>query len=412
MTVVPTPDHLQYLGTVQGPRRGSLGDPELGQGLALRPLPDGGLIAYLGESNPGSTILQGVVPASFTGLIALRRAGTLPCQYGFPNGLFWDAADQALYLTCHNAYDATSTIDPTLSRGRFTPDGTLVSDGQWAFANRSDKMTDGGVCLLPDGTLGIGFGMYRSVVATGPASMGLALARCLRPTVGVSPTVTPLLGYAYRAGGIAPRMHRSPDYINLCADGYPIDPTHTGQQGVTTWSDYGIQCATWIQTEALSGFVGLVMRNTGRSYYANAQVKADGWRYDWVAYDDTILGGGAQDAHQPALDIPFVFPGMPVNGPNNLPAHPIKGVTWEPINRLLAFRVQGMFGTDAATQADGLVFFRVVDPLMSFDVRRTSLITEHQTVKALDEADAIGRAVSAGAWGQQDVTTSLSAVKL
>jgi hypothetical protein len=388
--ITPTPDHLQYLGTVQCPSRGVLGDVQLGAGLAVTAEKR----VYLGVAP--STVIAAVLPPTFNGpLIELRKLGTLPCQYQHPNGLFWDEQDHALYMSCHNPYDGDPATDPTLSRGRIV-NGTLVSDGQWKFANRSDKMSDGGVCALPDGTLGVGFGMYRSIVNSGPASMGLALASFPRPTVGVSPSVTPLLQYPYKSGGVVARMHRPSDYLNLYGDGYPA----TATPGQTTWSDYGYQCATFIQTDVLSGFVGIVMRGTGKCFYTNT-INAEGWRYDWVGYDPTGFGTTNQ---QPVVDVPFVFPGMKVNGPHaDAPPYPIKGVSWEPVNRLLVIRVQGMFGTDAATLADGLLVYRVVDPLQDYLVTQTTTTIRTQLVKAANEADALVVAKS-GTWGPSNIS--------
>lgn len=392
--ITPTPAHLSYLGTLQLPPRGPLGDVQLGSGLAARP--DGTLFFGVAPS----TVLAGQMPPGLSGPVALHKVGVLPCEWQYPNGLGWDESDQALYMSCHSAYDGDVATSPTLSRGRFDAAGTLVPDGRWAFTGRTDKQTDGGICVLPPwlGTLGVGFGMYRSMVSIGAASMGLALASFLRPaTSGVPIGCKPLLGYPYRAGGTAPRMRRSSDYINEFHDGYPIYPGVGA--GVTTWADYGYQCATWIETQALSGFVGIVMRGTGRCFYTNT-INAEGWRYDWVAYaGDDFRTGAPQDALQPQVDVPFDFPGRKANGPHaDAPPYPVKGVCYEPANRWLLVRIQGLFGA-GSTLADGVLVYKVIDPLRAF----TGTRIQAQSVQAIDETDALSK-LQEGAWQ----TTALS----
>src|SRR3954469_22533593 len=66
-TAVPRPSSLVYLGTAAGPVRGSLGDVQLGNGLALRNTGTG-LKVYVGSRLNGvQQVIEADVPASFTG---------------------------------------------------------------------------------------------------------------------------------------------------------------------------------------------------------------------------------------------------------------------------------------------------------------------------------------------------------
>lgn len=388
MKAVPSLEHLQYLGTVSGPPRGPLGDPQIGNGVAIRRLDTGTLRLYLGSYNPVQ-ILQGDIPARVTGpLQNVRAIGTLPYAWSY-KGLAWDELGLTLYATSHSEYDADPAIAATLSRGHLDPiTSLLVSEGSWAFTGRSDKMTDGGLTFLPDSTLGVGFGGYRSVVATGPASMGAALARCARPVVGQPLTCTPLLGYPYSAQ-IVPRMRRSTDFTDTIS----ADVLYHAFSGYTTWADFAYQNAVWIETPGLSGLLAIWMRALGTVSYTSAQVRAEGWRYDCVSYGPEILSGGPQNSYQPAKDVPFAPAGVtlpvPTAGQSLPPSHGITGVTWEPQTQTLVVGIRMAVPTNPAAST-AYHCFRVVDPMVPYSVTKTTTAT--QTVLASSAAGAIEQA--------------------
>jgi hypothetical protein len=368
---VPTLNDLTYLGTLTGPTRGPvLGDAALGSGLALRNTGSGLKLYFCSRLNQATPqVIEADVPLSYSGaLTGSHPIGALPCQFKMAWGLRWDPYSSTLYQTCHNNYDGSPVIQPTLSRGRIVS-GALVSEGQWRFASRSSKMTDGGVTHVPSWfqstysvpRMAVGFGMYRSVVATGPASMGLALAAFDPPATGSTSdiAVTPLLSYPYSTHGpvntpvgYQERMHRDTNYVNDVGgdQGYPKNPTTTGY---TTWADWGYQCAVWIDTPDFSGFAAIVQRNTGRVWYTNT-VNAMGWRYDFVVYSADDLGAVANGANpssiQPVVDVPITWPGMPTNGQHaDSPPHDITGVDFDPITGIFTFGVRFGAGTDAAS---------------------------------------------------------------
>jgi hypothetical protein len=391
---------LQYLGVVSGPTRGQFGDPQLGNGVAVRVLPDGTVRLYMASANP-PIILQGDV--DIDSLVdgkyptpKWKSLGSLPCTWSKAWGVFYDARDEApaIYLTCHSDYDGDAPVAATLSRGRFDADGYLISDGQWAF-DRSDKMTDGGVTQLPDGRLGVGFGGYRSVVATGPASMGAALAAFDRPRApGVIP-VQPLLGYPYSKNKV-PRMRRPGDNyiqdIGAELENYPTPgPDEIGE---TTWADWFMQSGVWVETASLSGFLMIWQRGTGRIWYTNT-INAEGWQYDLVAYGGEILSGDRpQNDYQPEVDEPFTPPvALPVNGQHaDHPGNVITGVSYDERAQILVVGVQNFFGTDAASQATGFLLFKVNDEAPAPEnpqFRVTRATVEQQTVEASDAQTAI-----------------------
>jgi hypothetical protein len=383
--LVPGLAQFSYLGTVTGPvRSGSLGDTALGSGLALRKTgASDHKLYFISRLSPAAPkVIECDVPASFTGALTnCHTVGSLPCQYNMGWGLHWDCFDQKLYQNCHNDYDSAPTTPHTLSRGSFV-NGQLVSDGSWRFDNYNAKLTDGGITEIPAwfqstygvGRLAIGFGMYRSVVATGPASMGIALAAFTPPTTGSTAAipVTKLVGYPYSThgpinypGNFQERMHRSTDYVDDIGgdSGYGRIPTTVGY---TTWADWGYQCGTWIDTPNYSGLVCIVMRNTGRVWYTNT-VMAEGWRYDLVVYSADDLGAVALGANpssiQPAVDVPLVLSGLtlPVNGQHASPYHDVTGVDFNPITRVFTFGVRFGSGTDAGSYKTTYPMFRFLD---------------------------------------------------
>jgi hypothetical protein len=384
--LVPGIAQFSYLGTVTGPAQGgTLGTPSLGNGLALRKTgaADHKLYFVTNLLPNAPQVVECDVPSSFTGTLTnCHTVGSLTCQFKMPWGLHWDCFDQKLYQTCHNNYDGTPTTSKTLSRGSFV-NGQLVSEGNWLFQSYNAKLTDGGVTEIPAWfqstysvpRLAVGYGMYRSLVATGPASMGIALAAFAPPTTGSTTAipVTQLVGYPYSTHGpvnfplsYQERMHRPTDYVNdIGADsGYPRIP---GATGYTTWADWGYQCGTWIDTPNFSGLVCIVMRNTGRVWYTNT-VNAAGWRYDLVVYSADDLGAVALGANpssiQPSVDVPFVVSGctLPTNGQHaDSPPHDVTGVDFNPITRVFTFGVRFGVGTSASTYRTTYQMFRFLD---------------------------------------------------
>jgi len=410
----PQMSDLRYLGTVEGPRRGSngLGDPLFGSGLSLRRMDDGSLRLYFASYNPVD-LVQATIPGSCTGkLEGIKKIGQLPCHWSKPWGLYYDPPDNALFLTCHNDYDGDVATAPTVSRGYLDDaSGTLTTDKQWAF-DRSDKYTDGGICALPDGRLACGFGGYRSVVATGPASMGAALAAFDRPVRGYTGTIptSALLQYPYSTNFV-PRMNRPPNYQNDIAGdnpGYKNPPP-----GWTTWADWNQQTGVWIETTNLSGLLMVWMRATGRVWYTN-QVEADGWQFDLVCYSRVILDNEGQPApegnYQPVVDEPFMAPGFPVSiGWGSVPPRVVTGVAYEPESRTLVVGLTKTFGTDAATWATGYFLFEVVDDEIppepeppepdqqaTYEVLKVS--SQRQRVQATSIGSAIDAAETSGQW--------------
>jgi hypothetical protein len=251
-------------------------------------------------------------------------------------------------------------------------------------------MVDGGITELPDGRLAAGFGGYRSVVATGPGSMGAALTIFDVPDPAVLTIAnTPVLSYPF-SGNVVPRMHR-PDMNYTNTIGGDAKYVGTDPPGYTTWADYAGQNAVWIETEGLSGLLSIWQRATGTLSYTNAQVRAQGWKYDLVSYGPEILLGGPENSFQPAVDEPFTAPKLPVVGAGNTPPapKPIAGVSYEPTTRTLVIAVGQMLGADAATYATAYLFYTVVDPLKNFVVTQTETIIRESTVLALNSQDAI-----------------------
>ena len=299
------PDDFEYLGSttlrnapVTDTYGTAVGDWKWGKGLAVRIEADGTVGVYTGSWNP-QAVLRWRANADSSGHFAgdasfIRSLGSSIPFHGEVFGLYWDVEDgrEVLLDSFNSTYDTDGAIDLTFGRSAIDPaTGLLIqTDGgpgthAMRFANRSDKMTQGGIMGVPlwwrqkyaDCALMAGFGGYWSVIATGPASMGPALT-CFNPPTPVGGTDTsvpipntPVLGFPYSSSTTTqtPATQRiDTDYKQTFHWGW-WPQFVTSEPGWWVPGDQIWQGCAWVDTGAVSGPVCVPTLQDGCSWYGD-----------------------------------------------------------------------------------------------------------------------------------------------
>jgi hypothetical protein len=207
---------------------------------------------------------------------------------------------------------------------------------------------------VPPG-LAAGFGGYFSIVQTGPASMGPALA-AFDPAVLDRPPgdvpVTPLVGYPHHPTPYAPpdRCTRDADYRDDFTGWNP-----QGDRGWWTWADQIDGAGVWIDTPAVSGLLVMPSMGNGRVWYEQSTLRAERSSHWWYVYDPTDLAAVAagrreqwqiQPRHRWSVTYPSID--YPLPGWADGPPNPVAGAAFDPAtNRLyVAVRRLGPLGSD------------------------------------------------------------------
>lgn len=377
------PQDFTYLGSTTVPQAPAPltvnGDSPFGRGLAVRVEADG-TYAYLGSWNP-QVILKWRIPrdpvtGAFSGsAVFTKNLGRIPI-YGSLFGLYIDLPTNTFWASSESEYDADPVINDTLGRATLDPTtGTLVPGGRFSFAGRSDKMTKGGVTALPAwlqkilgcGPLAVGFGAYESVIATGPASMGPALACFDPPAVSAASGAIPnkaLLGYPFSSSTViqTPAAERDTNYNQRYGWGWwpatvsaapgwwnPGDMIWQGCAYVDTSAVSGLVCApfleggcNWYGSNAIPPTLPVCSAVPGKAASLNAQW-ATHWiyTYDWRDLASVATGQKPQNGIQAWQRAELQLPGVtyPLAG---LPSTPrmVTGVYYEPTQHLFAIMVR------------------------------------------------------------------------
>lgn len=302
---------------------------------------DGALVRAWGDVTSAARVLDG----------AGRGGGSL-------RGLFWDEATQRLWWTYGDGYNTASGNDPSVGCSRLdAATGTGRPDGVWRFADRSCKMTMGGVLAVPPThassfggrRLAAGMGGYFSIATTGPVSMGPALtafdpAEALRTATAGAVTNTPLVGYPFTGApdGTVDRCHRDTDYRTEF-DAW----TPNGNVGFFTWTDYIGQAGVWIDTPAVHGVLMMPTLGHGRVWYETSTLHAERVTHDWLVLDPAQLaqvaaGQRPQWSVQPTTSWTMQYPGIayPQPGWANEPFNMVVGSVYDPIDARLYVAVR------------------------------------------------------------------------
>ena len=364
----------------------------------------------IGSYNP-ATILEFTVPASRTGTATFSRIlGTLP-NISSRFGLHWDETAQKLYSIQGLLYGNVATAK-TFSRGSIV-NGVLVSDGEWALSGVSYKAVQGGMTAVPDwfqityggGRLASGFGGYYSVVGTGPASMGPALASFTPPTAnGETVTAKPLQQYPFTSSAWAvPRQRRPTNYKQYFENTntttgaplnntslVPVDPIAgpPANTGFWTWTDEIYGGGAWVDTPNFSGMVYLASMGSSCCWYGNnfgyanecshsigspAAINSTSRLHYWLITNPADLGSvqqGLTAATVPQSTMTAVqFPGLPITVTGSASTYPFvgkpserltpAGMTWIPSIQRLAVALYQSTNVAPASSSWRIYFYKV-----------------------------------------------------
>jgi hypothetical protein len=405
----------------------AVGDWKYGKGLTFHIQADGSIAIFAGSWNPQTVLRWTTKPAAdgtFSGSATfVRTLGSIALQ-GELIGLYTKDG-VSLYASFNSIYDADPATAVTLARAKIDPStGMLAKAGAWKFANRSDKMTMGGLTAVPDwwrtqylqgcDTLA-GWGGYWSIIAVGvsmgPAATCFTLPGDAEAPADGSPSTTPLpntavLGFPFSSSTTTwtPATHRIDlDYNQRYGWGW-WPATVPGGSAFGYWNpgDWLYQGCAWVDTPGLSGQVCLPELQEGCNWYGSnlnppslpvcnttpgqpASLNSNR-QQPWVfIYDPADLGAVVQGRQpqtsvQPASQTRMTFPGVTTPFPG-LPnqGHIIAGVAFDAGTKLFAVLLRD---ATSSTSRPAIYWYRAVDPLKSYTftaTRSTTVTTTEQT---------------------------------
>lgn len=220
-------------------------------------------------------------------------------------GLYFDETLDRLYWSYGHWYNTTNQDNPSFGYSILNDEtGVATGVGAWGLENRGEKFSRGGTLRIPQWfadnytggkSLGVGFGGYFSIIASG--SFGPSLAAVDDPDLAVNPdrsalANTPMIGYPSNA---PTRGERNPNYYSTY-DGGAWNPSNG--TGYWTWSDLIHGSASWIDTPELGGVLYLAKLGTGNVFYQGSTTNASGAVYEWMVYDPKDLADVASGAKQ------------------------------------------------------------------------------------------------------------------
>ncbi len=381
-----------------------VGDYRFGKALAIHKEANGSFSIYTGSWNPQVVLKWTTTPVNgvFSGNAGFVRVmGSVPMQ-GELIGLYMDKTG-ALVSSFNSTYDADWSTAVTLSRAAISPTtGTLVSKGSFRFANRSDKMTMGGVTAVPDWwrtrygqtcNALAGWGGYWSAIDRGPDSMGPAATCFTLPgdadninAGGTSPNAVanrPVLGFPFSSSKtVQTPATRRVDINYTQTYGWGWWPQHV-TVGPGWWNpgDWLYQGCTWVNNTTRSGLICVPLLQGGCNWYGStasppvlpscnptagkAATLNSKQQSPWVfIYDPDDLGEvangqRAQSSVQPVSQVALKLPGVTVPFPG-LPDmnHIITGVTYDPASNLLAIVLRD---TTTLTTRPTIYWYRVAN---------------------------------------------------
>lgn len=277
---------ITYLGSALMPDVSGQ-DTNYSAGLALRYV--GGDLRLLSSALSGQVfefeIDSLATTADYGACTAIRNWGDIygglrTAPGGFSAGtygLYWDDTDSLLYWIFQNGYatsaEAMCIGASTLNDG----DGSHTTVGSWGLPTTIGPKIAKGIIPIPSDfataytsgrRLGVGFGGYESVAATGPASMGPALVAIDPPIVADSgeylTAATTILNHPWNATPYTAPMRGVRDAsIHTEFDTW----APSGGVGYWTWTDLLRQSAAWVRTATKEGVLMLGRMSYGDETY-------------------------------------------------------------------------------------------------------------------------------------------------
>jgi len=376
------PAQLQYLGAYQMPGLvGAQGNVVRGRGLATRLLNGVPKFLFTGYDGSGGYLLfETTIPDVSTldpahpkvltgitqhGQIFGGDATKLGVRHQAVTGLYFDPVEQALVVHSGNEYD-NNPADETVGHQRWVnnawvPGGRVGLTLNGGVTKRSGKAAQGGMCAIPawfsnaycpGKYLLSGWGGYRSLVQTGPASMGPSVcAHAFPPEVTdlVARYIagTELVNYPFSttlptAG--PDRCRRGDDYQNA----FGGDCLWHTQHSSWTWGDWIWQAGTWIDTPSASGLICFPSQLVGKGWYTNT-LNWTNTKHAVLVYDPADLAAVAAGSKkawqiQPVVNQDWHFPGLtyPLGGGADEPAQLVTGCTLDVTGQLLYLQVRNV----------------------------------------------------------------------
>jgi hypothetical protein len=219
-------------------------------------------------------------------------------------GLHWSEELRRLYWSYGHWYNTTSPSNPCLGFSTLNDETTRATGvGAWRLRGRGEMFARGGSVDIPrwfadrftgGKALGIGFGGYFSIVASG--SMGPALCAVAHPDPATVPhkgslEQIPLLGYpnAPKPPGPPDRCHRNADYKTEFDAWNPLRDV-----GYWTWKDELWGGGTWVDLPDKQAVLFFCVLGHGRVWYEKSERHAERGKYWCLAYHPRDLADVAK----------------------------------------------------------------------------------------------------------------------
>jgi VanZ family protein len=255
-------------------------------GLSTRwPYPQARIVAELGDVYQSQKWLQPVRGKVINELSADVATG----------GLYYDDPSETLYWTYGHFFNTENPMDNSFGTSRWNVrKGRFEAVGSWGIENIPEKFRRGGFIEIPEwfraeflkgDYLGIGHGGYYSIVAS--ASFGPSLSVFDKKNLHKyrSHSDIPgkmLLGYPINSNA---RCWRTDDYRSEF-DGGKWNPD--GERGHWAWTD-GVNSAVWLDFPKHHGLFFFARLGTGRVWYEDSTLHAQGAKLVWIQYDPNDL---------------------------------------------------------------------------------------------------------------------------
>jgi hypothetical protein len=279
-------------------------------------------------------------------------------------GLHWSEERRRLYWSYGHWYNTTSPSNPCLGFSTLNEETTKATGvAAWRLRGRGEMFARGGSVDIPrwfadrftgGKTLGIGFGGYFSIIASG--SMGPALCAVAHPDPATVPhkgslEQIPLLGYPYtpKPPGPPDRCHRNADYKTEF-DGWKP----SGDIGYWTWQDQIWSGGSWVDLPDKQAVLFFCVLGHGRVWYEKSVTRAERGKYWCLAFHPRDLAGVAQGRKkewevQPAAAWEVTFGagfGPNIGGWEGEPFQMVCGATFDAKTRRLYVLVRSVWKTE------------------------------------------------------------------
>jgi hypothetical protein len=259
------------------------------------PYPRAPIVRELGDVYQSQKWLQPVPGKVLTELSADVATG----------GMYYDEGSHFLYWAYGHYFNVDNPIDNSLGVSRWNAKkDRFDAVGSWGIEKIPEKFRRGGFVQIPDwfrsevlkgDYLGIGYGGYYSIAASasfGPSLSVFDKSQLARNRVHSDIPGKMLVGYPISTNS---RCWRTGDYRSEF-DGGKWNPD--GDKGHWAWTD-GVSSAVWLDLPEHHGLFFFARLGTGRVWYEDSTLNAEGTKLVWIQYDPNDLVDVATDKKKP-----------------------------------------------------------------------------------------------------------------